>query len=64
MSAILIADYWVVHKQVVSVKNMYLPNGIYKYNKYGVNWRAAVSFVVGFTPLLPGFAHTVSWFDG
>lgn len=60
ISGILIADYWIVHRQVVSVPDMYRPDGIYAYNKYGTNWRAVVAFVVGFAPLLPGFAKSVS----
>jgi len=60
IAGILIADYYFVHKQVLSVPDMYRPEGIYKYNKYGTNWRAAVSFFVGFVPLLPGFAKSVS----
>lgn len=59
IAGILIADYWVVHREVVSVPDMYKPDGIYAYNKYGTNWRAAVAFVVGFVPLLPGFANSV-----
>jgi len=61
ISAILIVDYWVVHKQVVSVPDMYIPHGIYAFNKWGTNWRAVVAFVVGFAPLLPGFAKSVSF---
>ena len=60
ISGILLADYWIVHKQVLSVEDMYHPEGIYRYNKWGMNWRAAVAFVVGFGPLLPGFAASVS----
>ncbi|TVY85419.1 putative permease [Lachnellula suecica] len=51
ISGILIADYYFVHQQVLSVPDMYRPNGIY---------RAAVSFLVGFVPLLPGFAKSVN----
>lgn len=39
---------------------MYTPNGIYRYNKWGTNWRAVVAFFVGFVPLLPGFAAAVT----
>ncbi|RDW77521.1 NCS1 nucleoside transporter family protein-1 [Coleophoma cylindrospora] len=60
MAGILIADYWIVHKQVVSVPEMYQPDGIYAYNRWGTNWRAAVAFFVGFVPLLPGFAQSVN----
>ncbi|KAF8852395.1 hypothetical protein BDZ45DRAFT_749646 [Acephala macrosclerotiorum] len=60
ISRVLIADYWIVHKQVVSVPDMYQPNGIYAYNKHRTNWRAEVAFVVGFAPLLPDFAKSVN----
>jgi hypothetical protein len=60
IAGILIADYWIVHNQVLSVPDMYRPHGIYAYNKWGTNWRAAVAFLVGFAPLLPGFAASVS----
>ncbi|KAH7346673.1 allantoin permease [Rhexocercosporidium sp. MPI-PUGE-AT-0058] len=48
ISGIMIADYWIVHKQVLSVPDMYRPHGIYAYNKYGTNWRAVFAFFVGF----------------
>lgn len=60
IAGILICDYWFVHKQVLDVAEMYNPHGIYAYNKYGTNWRAAVSFFVGFVPLLPGFAKSIT----
>lgn len=59
ISGILIADYWIVHRQVLSVPDMYHPQGIYAYNKWGTNWRAAIAFLVGFAPLLPGSANSV-----
>ena len=59
ISGILIADYWFVHKQVLSVPDMYRPDGIYAYNRFGTNWRAVVAFFIGFVPLLPGFAKSV-----
>jgi NCS1 family nucleobase:cation symporter-1 len=60
IAGILIADYWIIHNQVLSVEDMYRPDGIYKYNKWGTNWRAVVAFFVGFVPLLPGFAKSVN----
>jgi NCS1 family nucleobase:cation symporter-1 len=60
ISGILLSDYWIVHRQRVSVPEMYRPHGIYAYEKYGTNWRAAVAFVVSFVPLLPGFAKAVT----
>lgn len=60
ISGILICDYWIVHKEMLSVPEMYDVQGIYRYNKWGTNWRAAVAFLVGFAPLLPGFAASVN----
>ncbi|KAI1848882.1 hypothetical protein JX265_001212 [Neoarthrinium moseri] len=60
MSGILISDYWIVNKQRASIPDMYRPDGIYAYEKWGTNWRAVVAFVVAFAPLLPGFAKAVT----
>lgn len=60
ISGVLLADYYVVHKQRINVPEMYRPHGIYSYERWGTNWRAAVAFVVGFAPLLPGFAKSVT----
>ncbi|KAG9242300.1 permease for cytosine/purines, uracil, thiamine, allantoin-domain-containing protein [Calycina marina] len=59
IASILISDYCFVHKEVVSVEEMYLEHGIYSYNKYDTNWRAVVAFIVGFAPLLGAFAQGV-----
>lgn len=60
LAGILITDYWLVNGQRASIRDMYRPDGIYAYEKWGTNWRAAVAFVVGFAPLLPGFAKAVT----
>ena len=39
---------------------MYNGNGIYRYNKIGVNWRAYTSFTVAVAPLLPGFSKSIN----
>ncbi|KAK9458373.1 permease for cytosine/purines, uracil, thiamine, allantoin-domain-containing protein [Dipodascopsis uninucleata] len=57
---ILVFDFFFVHKQKYNVWELYNKNGIYRYNKYGVNWRALVGFFVGWVPLLPGFIPTVN----
>lgn len=51
ISGILITDYWIVHRQVLSIPDMYHPHGIYAYHEYGANWRAAIAFLVGFYPI-------------
>ena len=60
ITGILLADYWIVHRQRYSVPDLYTPDGMYNYGKYGTNWRAVVAFVLGWVPLLPGFAQAVS----
>ncbi|KAH9890200.1 permease for cytosine/purines, uracil, thiamine, allantoin-domain-containing protein [Xylariomycetidae sp. FL2044] len=60
IAGILITDYWFVNRQRASIPDMYRPDGIYAYEKWGTNWRAAVAFVVAFVPLLPGFSHAVT----
>ncbi|KAG7902781.1 hypothetical protein KL905_003097 [Ogataea polymorpha] len=58
ITGIIIADYWVIKKQHLDVPALYDPNGRYVYYK-GINWRAAVAFLVGNVPCLPGLASEV-----
>ncbi|KKY17183.1 putative ncs1 allantoate transporter [Phaeomoniella chlamydospora] len=60
ISSVLICDYYFVHHRLVAVHELYRPHGVYAYEKWGTNWRSAVAFVVGFAPLLPGFANAVT----
>ena len=60
IAGILFSDYWIVKKRNYDVPALYDPHGIYRYNKYGTNWRAFITTLVVVVPLLPGLAHTVS----
>lgn len=60
ITGILISDYYFVHRQRVDVAEMYRPHGVYSYERWGTNWRSAVAFVVGFAPLLPRLAKSVT----
>lgn len=60
IAGILISDYWIVNRQRVNIPDMYRPDGMYAYEKWGTNWRSAVAFTVAFAPLLPGFANAVT----
>ncbi|KAK9415228.1 putative Allantoin permease [Seiridium unicorne] len=60
IAGILISDYWIVNNQRANVVEMYQPHGMYAYEKWGTNWRSVIAFVVGFAPLLPGFAKAVT----
>jgi NCS1 family nucleobase:cation symporter-1 len=59
IAAIMVWDFWIVHKRKYDTLAMYQPHGIYRYTG-GVNWRAVVAFVVGVVPNLPGFINSIS----
>ena len=58
LAGTMVSDYYLVKKGKLNVDQLYTDRGIYWYNR-GWNWRAYVSFVVGFAPLLPGFAKSI-----
>jgi len=62
IAGILASDYWLVKMQNIDVPALYDPHGRYRYNG-GVNWRAAVAFLVPVIPLLPGLANSISGAD-
>lgn len=59
ISAIIGADYWIVKRRRVDIPSLYKRRGAYRY-KGGVNWRAAVAFLVSVAPNLPGMANAVT----
>jgi NCS1 family nucleobase:cation symporter-1 len=59
IAAIMVWDFWIVHRRKYDTLALYQPHGIYKYTG-GVNWRAVVAFVVGVVPNLPGFINSIS----
>jgi nucleobase:cation symporter-1, NCS1 family len=56
LGGILIADYWVIRKQELSLPDLFKVNGLYSYGN-GVNMKAIIAFVVAVLPVLPGFVH-------
>lgn len=60
MAGILFADYWLVKGRKYDVPALYNPHGIYRYGKYGTNWRAFVATFVTIIPLLPALANKVN----
>ena len=42
------------------IADLYAPDGRYRYNRYGTNWRAVVAWLFGCIPMIPGFAAAVS----
>lgn len=59
IASIQASDFWLVKKCKVDVPALYDPHGIYRYWN-GINWRAAVAFIIGLTPNLPGLAKAVN----
>jgi NCS1 family nucleobase:cation symporter-1 len=54
LGGILIADYWVVRRQRLSLPDLFRENGLYTYRK-GWNPRAIIALVVAVAPVVPGF---------
>ena len=58
LGGILIADYWIVRKQQLSLPDLFRLDGRYSY-RGGVNWRAIAALVVAILPVIPGFVRAV-----
>lgn len=58
LGGILIADYWVLRRQQLSLPDLFRENGIYRYNR-GINPRAIAALVLSVLPVIPGFVRAV-----
>jgi NCS1 family nucleobase:cation symporter-1 len=58
VGGILIADYYFIRRQRLSVSDLYRPNGAYGYSG-GYNHLAILSLLMGILPSIPGFLVTV-----
>jgi NCS1 family nucleobase:cation symporter-1 len=56
LGGILIADYWIVRRQQLEVRELFLLNGRYKYSN-GINWRAIAALLIAVLPVVPGFIN-------
>ena len=58
---IMICDYWVIRRKVIKLADLYSSrkDGIYQF-WHGFNWRSYAAWFIGFSYLLPGFAHAVN----
>src|SRR5204863_4468027 len=59
LGGILIADYWVIRRQKLSLPDLFKLDGLYTYRN-GVNPKAIIALVVGVLPVVPGFIRAVS----
>jgi len=56
IGGILIADYWVIRRRELSLRDLFDPRGRYAYTN-GINRTAIVTLVVAVLPVLPGFVR-------
>jgi nucleobase:cation symporter-1, NCS1 family len=63
IGGILIADYWVVRRQQLSLPDLFKRQGRYSYSQ-GVNIRAIVVLVLAILPVLPGFIRAATTAGG
>lgn len=54
LGGILIADYWIIRKQKLSTKDLFLLDGCYTYQN-GINWKAVITLIIAILPVVPGF---------
>lgn len=59
LGGILIADYWVVRKQKLNLRDLFELKGQYTYGG-GTNWRAVTALVVSILPVVPGFLRAAT----
>jgi NCS1 family nucleobase:cation symporter-1 len=59
IGGVMICDYWVIRKQNLSLKDLFLENGIYRYSN-GINWRAVIAMALAIAPVVPGFLRAAT----
>jgi NCS1 family nucleobase:cation symporter-1 len=59
LGGILIADYWIIKRQQLDLRDLFSLVGRYTYSN-GVNWRAIAALVLAVLPVAPGFFRAAS----
>jgi NCS1 family nucleobase:cation symporter-1 len=59
LGGILIADYWVVRRQKLDLRDLFLLHGRYSYVN-GVNMRGIAALVIALLPVVPGFIRAAT----
>jgi NCS1 family nucleobase:cation symporter-1 len=59
LGGILIADYWVLRRQRLSLPDLFREHGAYTY-RGGVNPAAMIALVLAVLPVVPGFLHAAT----
>ncbi|GAA5837468.1 hypothetical protein JCM11251_002115 [Rhodosporidiobolus azoricus] len=58
--AIMVTDFFLIKKRKIDMPGLYDPNGRYKYNRFGTNWRTLVTLLCVVPPEIPGLLHAIS----
>ncbi|GAA5850077.1 hypothetical protein JCM8547_001005 [Rhodosporidiobolus lusitaniae] len=58
LACIMIVDWFFVRKGKVDIRDLYDPEGPYKYH-FGFAWRGYLAWIVALAPNIPGIAHAV-----
>ena len=64
IGGILIADYWVLRRQNLSLPDLFSVDGRYSYGGRGTNWRAVAALVLAVLPVAPGFFRAATTAGG
>jgi NCS1 family nucleobase:cation symporter-1 len=59
LGGVLIADYWIVRKQKLNLRDLFELQGEYTYSG-GTNWRAVAALVLSIVPVVPGFVRAAT----
>ena len=59
LGGVLIADYWVIRRQQLSLPDLFKVEGKYSY-KNGYNSKAIIALVVSILPVIPGFINAAT----
>jgi NCS1 family nucleobase:cation symporter-1 len=59
LGGILIADYWIVRRQKLNLRDLFELRGQYTYWN-GLNWRAVAALVIAVAPVVPGFLRAAT----
>ena len=60
LGGILIADYWVLRRQQLSLPDLFKVDGRYSYGGSGYNMRAIIALVLAILPVIPGFIRAAT----
>ena len=59
IGGILIADYWVLRRQELTLADLFKTDGVYRYTN-GINWRAVAALALAILPVAPGFVRAAT----